>query len=510
MRPDRSTRRTSLRNRLVAALGSTALVAAAATAAAPAGAAPSAVSNDPLASQQWALTKVGAPAAWTRTTGRDVLIGIVDTGVDLTHEDLAGQIAATADCVGSQGDPAACHTGSGAGQDDNGHGTHVSGIVAAVRDNGKGVTGLAPNAKLVVAKALAADGSGNTDDINSGIRWVVDHGAKVVNLSLGGDVIITSIVGSPLSDGIEYAWSHGAVPVLASGNTPALGFGSANYGSAHALVVGATGPDDEVAGYSSPTGDAQWALMAPGGDGQDSTGQPTCQDTQSLRCVVSTYWRSDKPNTYATDQGTSMAAPYVSGALALLMAAGLSQPQAVDRVLATVDKRVSCGANSRNCHGRLDVEAATDGLSPAPASTTTQPAPTSVPTTAAAGGTSQPAPAPPSTGGTAIPPSGPAASTTAPAVSTSAPAVATTLAPSNPLGPVVGTAVGSAVGASNGANASPGLQSAAPVRSSTGGGTPWLPLSLATVCLVGVAVVVGRGAWQLTRRGAPPGPAAPG
>src|SRR4051812_16090745 len=440
MRLDRRTRRTSLRIRLAATFGATALVAAA-SAAGPASAAPSAVSNDPLASQQWALTKVGAAAAWTRTTGRDVLVGVVDTGVDLTHEDLAGQIAATTDCVGTKGDPAACRTGTGVGQDDNGHGTHVSGLVAAVRDNGKGVAGLAPNAKLLVAKALSADGSGDTDDINAGIRWVVDHGAKVVNLSLGGDVIITSIVGSPLSDGIEYAWSHGAVPVLASGNTPALGFGSANYGSAHALVVGATGPDDEVAGYSSPTGDAQWALVAPGGDGQDSAGQPTCQDTESLRCVVSTYWNSAKPNTYATDQGTSMAAPYVSGALALLMAAGLPQQQAVDRVLASVDKRVSCGANSRNCHGRLDVEAATDGLSPTPTSTTTKPAPTAVPTTAEAGGSTKPAPTPSPAGGTAVAPLGSAPPTTAPPVSTPAPAVASTQTPSGAVVPAIGTAV---------------------------------------------------------------------
>src|SRR4051794_38281487 len=147
------------RTRIAGVVGVLAAVAMAATGTVTAaGAAPSAVSNDPLASQQWALTKVGAAAAWTRTTGRDVLVGVVDTGVDLTHEDLAGQITATTDCVGSKGDPMACRTGTGVGQDDNGHGTHVSGLVAAVRDNGKGVAGLAPNAKLLVAKALSADG----------------------------------------------------------------------------------------------------------------------------------------------------------------------------------------------------------------------------------------------------------------------------------------------------------------------------------------------------------------
>ena len=85
-------------------------------------------------------------------------------------------------CVGSGGDPAKC---KGSAQDDQGHGTHVSGIAAASKDNGKGIAGVAPDAQLVVAKVMNAQGTGPGSDVTAGVKWVVDHGAKVVNLSLG-------------------------------------------------------------------------------------------------------------------------------------------------------------------------------------------------------------------------------------------------------------------------------------------------------------------------------------
>src|SRR5437868_4855227 len=90
---------------------------------------------------QWALTQVGAPQAWALTTGAGLRIGVVDTGVDIGHEDLAGKVVASTNCIGAAGVPARC---SGTGQDDNGHGTHVAGIAAAVRGNGLGIAGIAP------------------------------------------------------------------------------------------------------------------------------------------------------------------------------------------------------------------------------------------------------------------------------------------------------------------------------------------------------------------------------
>ena len=313
-------------------------------------------SNDPRFAEQWSLVRIGAPAAWTKSLGVNVRIGIVDTGVDLAHEDLAGQVVASTNCVGSNGDPTKC---SGNGQDDQGHGTHVAGIAAAGKDNGKGIAGVAPGAKLVVAKALAADGSGTTEDINAGIHWVVDHGAQVVSLSLGGNFLVDSLLGTSLQEGIQYAWSRGAVPVLAAGNTNllGLGIGSSQYGALPAIVVGATGPDDRLASYSSPPGNARWSVVAPGGAGGDAVASN----------VLSTFWAADQQNQYKALAGTSMATPHVAGTVALLLAQGLTQQAAVDRVLATADKGISCGPGSSGCAGRLNAAAATGA---APVTTT--------------------------------------------------------------------------------------------------------------------------------------------
>jgi subtilisin family serine protease len=322
--------------------------------------------NDPLFAQQWGMQIVGAPAGWARSTGQGVLIGVVDTGVDLQHQDLAGKVAASTACVGTGGDTAKC---SGNGQDIDGHGTHVSGIAAALTNNGKGVAGMAPGAGLVVARVFQNGNNGptaDTNDVNAGIAWVVDHGAQVVNLSLGGNALTTSLFGSGLNIGIDYAWSKGAIPVLASGNTNLLGLGSSEYGNINAVVVGATDRTDRVASYSSPTGNAKWAIVAPGG--ADPNVDPKPEDG-----IISTYYDPAKPSNglYASLAGTSMAAPHVTGALALLLAQGYNQTGAVDRLLATANRSVSCG-----CSGRLDVSAAVGSGPAASVGTTTAVPPT--------------------------------------------------------------------------------------------------------------------------------------
>ena len=298
-------------------------------------------SRDASFDRQWGLAKIGAPQAWAHSTGQGIRVGIVDTGVDLNHEDLAGRVVESTSCVGAAGDPAKC---KGSAQDDQGHGTHVAGIIAANRDNDLGIAGVAPDAQLVVAKALSAAGAGTEEDINAGIKWVVDHGAKVVNLSLGDpNFVFTSLLGTGMREGIEYAWSKGAVPVVASGNSNllGLGLGSSNYGSLNAIVVGATGHDDKVASYSSPIGSAKWGILAPGGSGD---GNPDHD-------IYSTFWKSGQPNAYAALAGTSMAAPHVAGAVALLLSQGLTPQQAVERLIGTSDPKVSCD----NCKGRLDL-----------------------------------------------------------------------------------------------------------------------------------------------------------
>ena len=309
---------------------------------------PAHASNDASFDKLWGLAQIGAPAAWTKSTGAGVKIGIVDTGVDLTHEDLAGHVVAHTSCVGSNGDQARC---TGSGQDVFGHGSHVSGTAAATRDNRVGVAGVAPDASLVVARAFTENGSASPSDVIAAIKWVVDQGARVVNLSLGEAVFVApAAFGSGLVEGVDYAWSHGAVPVVSSGNEGlfGLGLGSAEYGDLNALVVGAVGPDKQVASYSSPTGNAKWALVAPGGSGGP--------DEEN---IFSAWWAEGKKNQYEYQAGTSMATPHVAGAVALLLALGYSQQAAVDRILETVDTSVSCGPNSPTCRGGLDAAAAT-------------------------------------------------------------------------------------------------------------------------------------------------------
>ncbi len=311
---------------VITAIIATAFSAALFTSAAPA----RATTHDPDGPGQWGLTQVGAPDAWARTTGAGVRIGIVDTGVDFAHEDLAGKVVAHTSCLGAAGDPARC---GGSGEDDNGHGTHVAGVAAALRGNGRGIAGIAPDAQLVVAKVVTVSGAATVADVVAGIKWVVDHGARVVNLSLDDpDMTFAAIDGSAIREGIDYAWTRGAVPVFSAGSPARLGLGRGLGLGRHsdrdlnAVIAGATGADGRMSPSSPPTGDARLAVLAPGGSA-----------------------------------GTDPAAAYVSGAIALLLAEGYNGLGAVDRLLETADGTVHCGEGSPDCYGRIDVAAATSG-----------------------------------------------------------------------------------------------------------------------------------------------------
>ena len=338
----------------VAAASVAALVAVASSAVA--------VGSDPGIARQWGLHQIGAPSAWSTSVGSGVPIAVVDTGVDLDHEDLRGQVAAAVTCVGTGGDPAKCTTD---GRDIQGHGSHVAGIAAAA-SNSVGVSGVAPGARLIAVRVFSKskDLSGNdvygasTDDINAGIRWAIRNvsGKGVINLSIG-DELPVALGSAGFSDGVEEAWAAGWVTALAAGNEGnLLGLNGNEYGSLNAVVVGATGPSGDVATYSSPIGSAKWGVVAPGGDTPSCTEEPD-------KCVLSTYLGGQ----YAFLEGTSMATPHVAGGLAMLMSTGLSNSAAVQRLLATLDSSKTCGSG---CKGRLDVARAVSGLaSPSPAAT---------------------------------------------------------------------------------------------------------------------------------------------
>jgi thermitase len=244
--------------------------------------------NDPyyLNATLWGLLKVQAPSAWDVTTGSaSVAVAILDTGVDLSHPDLQGKIVSSVN-----------FSSSATASDMYGHGTHVAGIAAAATNNGVGVAGIGYNSTLMNVKVLGDDGSGSYDAVANGIVWAADHGARVVNMSLGGAAPSTTLEGA-----VNYAWSKGVVVVAAAGNdSSTTQFYPAAY--SNTIAVAATNADDTLASFSS-RGD--WVDVSAPGVSIFST-----VPTGSCPLCASSGYR------YAS--GTSMASPFVAGLAALV------------------------------------------------------------------------------------------------------------------------------------------------------------------------------------------------
>jgi subtilisin family serine protease len=161
----------------------------------------------------------------------------------------------------------------------------------------------------------------------------------VINLSLGSD--IQFLTGSGLGDSLSYAWSKGAIPVVAAGNSSLFGSG---YTNESAIIVTASGTQDDSPSYSSTTGSAKWAMSAPGGDGTGDDGD-----------ILSTYFIPGRTNQYGLLAGTSMATPHVAGAAAVLRSMGLTPQQTVDRLLSTAADLGTKGKDNLFGSGRLDL-----------------------------------------------------------------------------------------------------------------------------------------------------------
>lgn len=324
----------------------------------------------------WNLGAVGAPLP-----DSGVVIAVVDTGVEGSHPVFGSRVLPQINVVkGSNGDP-------------NGHGTHVAGTAAGgsincgeFTDGSASAVGVAPGAKILPVRVLDDDGSGTVSGVAQGIRAAADAGAHVINLSLGTDLNGITGASGDLVDAIEYAWNKGSIPVLAAGNGGLIGgiFGS-GYGDIDAVVVTAVTRQGSVAGYATDVGSAKWGIAAPGGAGNGNVADD----------IVSAY----SGNACGLLAGTSMAAPHVSGALAILRARGLTPQQAVDRILSTATPKSPARTYGS---GLLDLRAAVSGISPSGSVTTTTAAPappaptvTTVPTTAAPAPT--PSTAPPTT-----------------------------------------------------------------------------------------------------------------
>ncbi|WP_030747723.1 S8 family peptidase [Streptomyces griseus] len=284
-----------MRRRSAAALTALATLAAALTA----GCGGDDDQPDPMRAQQWALDALELPGAWDTADGEDTVIAVVDTGVDPGHPDLEGRLVDGHDFVDGDDEP----------KDLNGHGTHVAGIAAAHTRNGVGIAGGAPGAKIMPVRVLGADGSGSDANITRGIVWAAQHGADVINLSLGESGLMARLLkGGVLNEAISVANGKGAVVVAAAGNDATLLQPYAL--TTPVLVVNAADRDGKPASFTNFG--AQNAVAAPGVDILSTL--PTYPTGETLR----------NTSGYGKLSGTSMASPYVSAVAALLHQRGLS------------------------------------------------------------------------------------------------------------------------------------------------------------------------------------------
>ncbi|MBM3268446.1 MAG: peptidase S8 [Candidatus Sericytochromatia bacterium] len=285
--------------------------------------------NDPGYKRQYAPQRLQAPDAWPISTGKGIVTAIVDTGVDTGHPDLQAHMVAGWNTVSNSADA----------KDDHGHGTHVAGITAALANNKEGIVGIAPDAAIMPIKVLDGDGSGSDETVASGIIWAADHGAKVINLSLGG-----AGESQVLGEAVAYALKKGASVVAAMGND---GTNEKSYPAAYpgVVAVGATDKADKIASFSQ-WGD--WISVSAPGVAVYST-FPT------YKVAMNDY---GFPMNYASLDGTSMATPAVAGAVAVLRAkfAALDPAQVRARLQATTDKVAGQGDfDQKYGYGRINV-----------------------------------------------------------------------------------------------------------------------------------------------------------
>ena len=279
----------------------------------------------------------GAPDATTLLVGQGgagIKVAVIDTGIDCGHQDLAGGCVYGANFVnGSQA------------FDDNGHGTHVGGIIAA-RQNGVGVVGVAPEATVYAVKVMDSTGSGSWSNVAMGIDWAVRNGMHIISMSLG------AATGSQaVADAVARAEAAGVLVVASAGN-----FGCCNtvgYPAAYdgVVAVAAVDSSEARAGFSS-TG-PQVDIAAPGVGIRSSVPTGSCSLCD--------------PSGYLWLNGTSMAAPHVAGVGALLRSRGWSAMEAASLMTTTAVDLGAPGFDNGYGYGRVDALAATGGATSLPA-----------------------------------------------------------------------------------------------------------------------------------------------
>ena len=276
--------------------------------------------NDPQYKFQWHLKQIGMPEAWKLADGNGVIVAVLDTGVAFEDyqgfhllPDLKGiTFVEPFDFVGN----------TKHANDDHGHGSHVTGTIAQVTDNGIGVAGVARNVRIMPLKVLSGSGSGSVAGIADAIRFAADKGAKVINMSLGG-----AFPSAVLKKAVAYAHAKGVTVICAAGNESR---GRVGYPAAYpgAVAVSATQFDEATTFYSNWGKDVD--IAAPGGNtriDQNGDGMPdgVLQNTIALG--------DPTKDDYFGYMGTSMASPHVAGVAALVVGEGVTDPDRVEQIL---------------------------------------------------------------------------------------------------------------------------------------------------------------------------------
>ncbi len=290
------------------------------------------VPNDPYytGGNQWHHAKIQSPQAWDITQGTtNIVVAVLDTGVDASHPDLAGKVLAGYNYIANTSNFT----------DDHGHGTAVAGTAAATGNNGVGVAGVAIKNCILPVKVLDSTGNGSYSAIANGITFAANKGARIINLSVAG-----SSSSSTLQSAVDYAWNKNSVIVAAAGNNAN---NTPQYPAAcnHAVAVSATDSSDNLASFSSY---GSYVTVSAPGQG-----------------IVTTT----KGGSYSSWSGTSFASPVAAGVAALVASANpqLSNAQIVDALKTSTDDLGSAGYDMYFGYGRVNASKAVAAVVPAPA-----------------------------------------------------------------------------------------------------------------------------------------------
>ncbi|MGH3077581.1 MAG: S8 family peptidase [Gaiellaceae bacterium] len=323
--------------------------------------------SDPLVSKQWYLTQSRFYEPWVTLPALEpVPVAVIDSGVDASHPELSGRILAAKSFVGGP-----------AGTDTLGHGTFVSGLIAAGVGNGIGIAGLAPSAELLVAKVVTKSRTISIEAEARAIRWAVENGARVINMSLGGIRDPLDPNGDSFSrleaDAVAYAVSNGVVVVAAVGNgdqAPTTPWRYASYPAAlpHVLGVSAVAQDGAVPKFSNRD-PIYNDIAAPGLQILSILPRPL---TARFPACAEQGYSSCGPDEYREAQGTSFATPQVSAAAAVLLSlrpslraeqvTAILRSAAVDSTPATGCAVCAVGRDPLTGWGQLDVASAMEAL----------------------------------------------------------------------------------------------------------------------------------------------------